>query len=455
MKRLVMLALATAGLPAAAADPTKPSPVARLVFQDHPTAALRWADVAADAGGRLSLGPVAPVDGFPALDAGRQTLVQMGRVGDKLLVGVRDDEDGEFGSGWVMLSTGVRGTDHGDHVDWSFRKKPFVIGSRIDKDQGNPAHLYVYGEKFFLANDHKNGYSRFDPEDFPRVPGYPHAGTRPRFLPGGGGHITLAVAGDKVGYGTWIGGGPTAGRVDVTPVSLTGTPAVGYSFALPTGATHGATACGGKVFFAPADGVCWVAADPDMKLKPDQVKVTHVPLGKDGDEPLRTGAFAAHGRWVLCVTGKEAAGKLVLLDAGAADPKPVFVALTGGAHHKPLTPAVVLAGGKVPLALVFHDHPKGAGATDRLDVVALDPNADGDFADAKVVKSLPVGPSAVDGHHGHHAAGFDANGGWAFFTNPGAGTVSALDLKTLEVVATFPVGGTPTALIVHGGRSDH
>jgi hypothetical protein len=449
MPRLLVLALAAVGLSAVAADPPKPRPVARLVFQDHPAAALKWADVSA-AGGQLALGPVAAVDGFPKLDAARQTLVQMDRVGDKLLVGVRDDEDGEFGSGWVMVGLGVRGTDHGDHSDWSFRKKPFAIGARIDKEQGNPAHVYVYGDKFYLANDRKNGYSRFDPEDFPRAAD-PHAGTRPRFLPGGGGHITLAVVGDKVGYGTWIG----PGRVDVTPVSPTGTPAVGYSFATPSGGLHGATACAGKVFFAPADGVCWVEADPDLKLKPDQVKVNHVPLGKDGDKPLRTGAFAAHGKWVLCVTGKEAGCKLALLDAAAADPKPVFVPLTGGQHHKPLTPAVVLAGGKTPLALVFHDHPKDAEATDRLDVVALDPNGDGDFTDAKVVKSLPVGPSAVDGHHGHHDAAFDANGEWAFFTNPGAGTVSALDLKALEVVATFPVGGTPTALAVIGGRSEH
>jgi hypothetical protein len=427
----------------------KAVPLTRLVFQDHAARAVKWADVSVTESGELSLGPVSGVDGFPALDAGKQKLVQMGLVDGKLLVGVRDDEDGAFASGWVLVGTGVRYTDHGDHGHWSFRKKPFVIGSRIDKEQGNPAHLYVYGDKFYLANDHKNGYTRLDPADFPRVAN-PHAGTRGRFLPGGGNHITLAVVGDAVGYGCWIdGGGPNKGRVDVTPLAGS---AVAYSFALPTGVIHGATACEGKVFFAPADGVCWVEADREAKLKPDQVKVRHVPLGVDGDKPLRTGAFATHGKYVLCVIGKEAGSKLALLDASSADPKPVFVPLTGQAKHKPVTPAAVTVGGKAPHALVFHDHDRKEQAADRLDVIALDPNGDGDFADARVAKSLAVGPSAVDGHSGHHAVAFDADGAFAFFTNPGDGTVAALDLKKLDVVATFKVGGMPTAVVAHGGR---
>jgi DNA-binding beta-propeller fold protein YncE len=105
-------------------------------------------------------------------------------------------------------------------------------------------------------------------------------------------------------------------------------------------------------------------------------------------------------------------------------------------------------------AFVFHDRVKDADAEDVLEVIALDPNGDGDLADAKSVKELKVGKSAVEGHFGHHDLAFDGDRKYGFFTNPGAGTVSVLSLKTLDVVATFTVGGTPTALVARGGE-DH
>jgi YVTN family beta-propeller protein len=415
------------------------------------TPPVRWADVFESADGGVTLGPVADVPGFPKLDPAKRTLVQMKLARGNLLVGVRDDDDGADGSGWVMVASGVKHSEHGDHAHWRYKKPPQVIDQRIDADQGNPAHLYAYDDVFYLANGQKAGYTRFDPADWYQAGSKVVRGT-PRFIPGGGGHITLAVADGKVGYSCWIdGGGPNKGRVDMTPLAA-GEPKIAYSFTLPSGGIHGATACAGKVFFAPSDGVCWVPVDADAKADPKAVAVKHIPLGKDGDKPLRTGAFQTHGRHVLFVTGKEVGAKLAVLDAAAADPQPVLVGLTGGAGNKPLTPAVVAPGGKGPLAFVFHDHAQGVEATDKLDVVALDPDGDGSFADAKVVKTLPVGPSAVTGHHGHHGIAFDADGRLAFITNPGDGTLLVLDVKTLSAKATIKLGGMPTHLIAHGGR---
>lgn len=454
MRRLSasLLVLAVAST-CAAAEPAPP-PVARLFFQDHDARALKWADVTEAKDGKLSLGAVADVAGFPKLDAKKQSLVQMRECKGRLLVGVRDDDEGGFASGWVMVATGAKYADHGDHGHWSYKKPPQVIASKLDKEQGNPAHLYLYDDHFYLANDRKDGYTRFDPDEFSVTPSGTAAAGTPRFHPGGGNHITLATVGNKVGYGSWIdGGGPNKGRVDVTP--LGDKPAIKYSFALPTGVIHGAAACAGKVFFAPADGICWVSADLDTKKSKDDVKVNHIPLGKADDKPLRTGAFATHANHVLCVTGKGADGRLVVLDASAADPKLVAVPLNGKDGHKPLTPVVVAAkGGKNPLAFVFHDRDAESKIDDLCDVIALDPNGDGKFADAKVLKTIPVGKSAVSGHSGHHDFGTDADGRLAFFTNPGDGTVTALDVKTLTVRATFKVGGKPTALAVVGG-SDH
>jgi len=427
---------------------------ARLIFQDHDARTLKWADVRIDPAGELSLSTVTSVPGFPKLDVDKQKLVQMQGVDGKLLVGVRDEAEGKFGSGYVLVNTNVRYTDHGDHGHWNAKSTPTVLSSIIDKHQGNPAHVYEYSNRFYVANDLKNGYTQFEPAKW-------HSSTTgevkvdtPRFLPGGGNHITLAVVGNRVGYSCWIdGSGPNKGRVDVT--ALEGpSPSIRYSFQLPSGVIHGATTCANKVFFAPADGICWVEADTRLSKTSDQVQIKHISMGKEGDKPNRTGAFSTHEKHVLCVTGKAKLAKLVLINAQGVEPKPIFLPLHGEVGHKPLTPAIVRVEKKTALAFVFHDRDPESKIDDLLDVIALDPDGNRDYADARVVKTLKVGSSAVSGHYGHHSIAFDADGRFAYITNPGSGTIAVLDLKSLEFKATFKVSGKPTQLYVHGGR-DH
>ena len=442
-----------AGLLATATVTAGDPPTTRLFVQDHAARAVRWADVFETADGSVSVGPFADLAGFPKLDPAKQTLVQMQVSRGNLPVGVRDNDDGVHGSGWVMAATGVKHSEHGDHSHWRFKRPPQVLDAKIDADQGNPAHVYRYGDSFYVANDAKGGYTRLDPPDwYLTANGKPVVG-KPLFVPGGGGHITLAVHDGKVGYSCWIDGdGPNRGRVDVTPLAGAA-PKIAYSFALPHGGIHGATVVGGKVYFAPGDGVCWVAADPEAKADPKAVAVKHVSLGKTGDKPNRTGAFSTHGSTVLLVTGTGAEGKLVLLNAADADPKPVFVPLAGKDGTKPVTPHVV-AGGKSPLAFVFHHRDKDADekVTDTLDVVALNPNGDGSFADAKLLKTLAVGRSKVSGHSGHHDVAFDADGRLAVVTKPGEGTLQVFDVKALTLKATLKVGGTPSGIVAYGGR---
>ena len=135
-----------------------------------------------------------------------------------MCVGVRDDEEGALESGWVLVQSGVGYADHGDHGHWSYKKKPEVVDSRLDKKQGNPAHLYLYDGRFFVANDKLNGYTHIDPARYATAEARSLGKGTPQFLSGGGNHITLAVVDNKVGYSCWIdGGGPNQGRVDVTP----------------------------------------------------------------------------------------------------------------------------------------------------------------------------------------------------------------------------------------------
>ncbi len=113
--------------------------------------------------------------------------------------------------------------------------------------QGNPAHLYQYGGQFFLANDKLNGYTRIDPKKYEKDKDGKLGKDAPRFLIGGGNHITLAVVDDKVGYSCWIdGNGPSKGRVDVTPITTKEKTEPAYSFTLPSGGIHDATACAGR-----------------------------------------------------------------------------------------------------------------------------------------------------------------------------------------------------------------
>lgn len=148
-------ALIPEGLTAADAPPRV---LTRLIFQDDDAKTLKWADLLA--GDPPQLGPITLVSGFPELDKEHQSLVQMEAASSLVLVGVRDDDDGQFQSGWILVDTGIDADEHGDHVHWSYPRTPLVRAQVLDKQQGNPAHLYVYDGLFYLANDQKNGFIR-------------------------------------------------------------------------------------------------------------------------------------------------------------------------------------------------------------------------------------------------------------------------------------------------------
>ncbi len=129
----------------------------RLFWQDTKTNQLMWGDVKR-ADNNWSIEPQV-VTGFPKLDLERQGLVQMQAVDGAIVVGIRDEEAGKFQSGWVSIDAGVTVEDHGDHSHWYYKETPKVISSRLDDQQGNPAHVYLYDEQIILANDSKNGFT--------------------------------------------------------------------------------------------------------------------------------------------------------------------------------------------------------------------------------------------------------------------------------------------------------
>ncbi len=420
--------------------------VARLLWQDRDKDVLMWGEVHAGAKWIVS---ASPVKGFPKLDLEKQDLVQMEHAAGHLLVGVRDNGDGKFQSGWITVDTGVREEPHGDHSHWKFVSSPSVKSSRLDADQGNPAHLYLYNGQFYMANDKKNGFTQLDPMDLANKP----AAECGRFIAGGGGHITMAAVNNTVCYATWIDdGGPNMGRVDVVNLKKTEGDPLAYSFKLPTGGIHGATVNSGRVFFAPADGVSWVEADTSLTKTAETVVVNHISLGKEegAEKPNRTGAFVNQRNWVLFTTGgPEGKPALCMIDAKAAQPAVIKLPIEVAEGLSLTAPEVVLASGGKRYAFLFQDRKEG-DAQEQLTIVDLDPNGDRNFTDAAIAKTIPVGPSKVDGHHGHHALSFDSEGRLACFTNPGDGSIWVMTLKDLTIRAKAIVGGTPGAICAVG-----
>lgn len=427
--------------------------VCRLFFQDHETKTIKWTDVLS--GETSKIETPSTISGFPKIDPAEQNLVQMESSLGTILVGVRDHAGGEKQSGWIFLESGVEEESHGDHSHWYYKKQPKVITTKLDDKQGNPAHLYCYQGVFYLANDQNSGYTRLDPQTYREAP---QQKVQTGFQQGGGNHITLAVVEGKVGYSSWIdGGGPQKGIIDVTRVLAEGNKQIAYSFALPSGAIHGATTSEGKVFFAPADGICWCEADLNpLPQNKKNVKVHHLSLGKDEktQKPVRTGAFRTHRNYVCFVCGKGPSARLCLIDAKLDQPTVISVPLNMKEGNSPASLQVVKSAWGKRLAFVFHNHPQELEQEEYLSIIDLDPNANLDFQDAKLLKQLKVGPNKVEGHYGHHDICFDQAGHYAFWTEPGVGKIKALSLKTLKPINTFSVSGVPTKIIAIGKKSD-
>lgn len=419
--------------------------VARVFWQDDADATVRCGDLKKSADG-WSIQKL-PIGGFPKLDQNQKSLVQMRTNDGLVLVGVHDTEDGTMGSGWIAIETGVVEDPHGDHSHWRFTHSPKVSHSLIDTQQGNPAHVYKYGDSFALANDKKNGFTITSAK---RIRDAKLMTDAASFHHGGNGHITLAVSPDVVAYATWIApAGLDKGRIDV--IGLGQNSGKSYSINCPSGMLHGATMNSGKAFFAPADGICWVAVDHELDDSPDEVAVHHLSLGVDSEEkPLRTGAFSNDGHHVVFTAGKDAATKLCWIDASAEQPSIASLPIEVNEGEALSTPITMRSRYGNTLAVMFGQN-KESPQADRVLVVNLDPNRDGKFNDAKLRHAIDIGPNQIVGHAGYHSAAMLPDRRHVLITNPGDGSLWVISLRDGSVIATLDLGGTPTRLLAIGG----
>ncbi len=411
-------------------DASRDRTLTRLFWQDRSSGKVRVGDLKMT-DGRLAIDEIEIKD-FPDLSPQDNDLVQMAVSHDRLIVGVRDHEDGKKNSGWLEIKTGVDEEDHGDHSHWHYTTDVCVSSSILDTEQGNPAHVYRYGKYVYIANDKNNGFTQVNPADGSSM-----------FFRGGGGHITMAAVNDRIAYSTWIDrDGDNKGRVDVVDLRKKKTDPT-YSFNLDLGGIHGAGACGNRVYFAPANGISWVDCDFDFAKNSDSVDVHHLSLDATPEgTDYRTGAFESYRDHILCIAkSKSGPPALCVVNATAPNPKVTRVVCDDLPEGVKLSSVNATSIGKRRYAFAFAE---GEEQDEKLLCFDLDPNMDRDFSDAKLVNEVAVGHSKLQGHFGHHGIAFVDGGKLAIVTNPGDGTVSVVDLVEQKVTQTIEVGGEPT-----------
>lgn len=423
------------------ASSEKTRTIARLVWQDTADQTLRWGDLQR-IGNEWRLNALT-VDSIPKLDGETQNYVQMESIGNALVAGIHDSDRGAIGSGWIAVDAGVELEAHGDHFHAKYTRTPKVFRSQVDQEQGNPAHVYRYSDRIYIANDAKNGFTVVTP---PKAANSPW---KSEFFSGGGNHITLAAVADRWCYATWADReGDHAGQVDVVSTDPSSNQP-NRSFKLPSGGLHGATTNSGKVFFAPADGICVVEGD-GRDTTPEHVQ--HIPLGTDSksDRPNRTGAFANLRSWVLFHYGTGDQSMVGLIDASKPKAHLVELSVPAGDGLSLSTPKCFAAANGKEYAWIIH-HRRNSEQIEKLTAVDLDPNGDKDLSDAAIVKTIEIGTSKIEGHSGYHEIAVFPNRRAACITNPGDGTLWIVSIANLEILAKVTVGGSPTRIAAFGG----
>ena len=140
------------------------------------------------------MGPTSNVAGFPTLEKEKQSLVQMKTSMGKIVVGIRDNDNGTFNSGWVVIDSGVEIEPFDNHSHYHTHNLPELW--RLSLMQSKVIrHTSTFTTKsFMLRTTKKNGFTRLDLRNVNHSASAEDVLKQVGFFEGGGGHITSMVS---------------------------------------------------------------------------------------------------------------------------------------------------------------------------------------------------------------------------------------------------------------------
>ena len=456
---LVALALAGVFASAGSAQANQPPQIlTRVFFLDRQTQSVKWAELLA--GERPQMTAVKPIAGFPTLDPAQQEIIGLEVSGGMMVVAVAA-RNPAAARGWVLVECGAYEEAHGDHSHWIYPIAPRIRAMAVDTAQPNPARL-LQQSNAFLWTHQGGGFTRLDPAG---IAGNATADSvrRRAAVHGGGDGAALAAIANVVAF---AGGdhaesseGARTARVDVTLLKAAGNDKPLASLKLGLAPIEQMATTYNRVFVHGGGKLAWFAVPSRIASDAAQYPVQPVMLDGNRAEPGSAsmeslGPMSVYGRYVAFGDGVGAEAGFRFIDASVSAPIVRRVSLNAPDALRPGRIELVRNRRGQPLALVFLEGPSAAGkSTDRLAILELDPNRDGDWADAKVATSIAVGNHAESANH---VLSVDADQRRAVYSNPGDGTVMIFSVDDRQTINGFKVGGQPTEVRAVGGRvSNH
>jgi hypothetical protein len=432
-----------------------PQVLTRVFFLDRQTQTVKWADLLA--GERPQMAAVKTIAGFPTLDPAKQEIIGLEAAAGMLLVAVATN-DSATPRGWVLVECGAYEEAHGDHSHWIYPISPRVRASAIDASQPVPTQLFQQAGAFVWPHQ-GGGFTRFDPANIASNTTADTLRRRAVIHAGGNGPSVAAIT-SVVAFAGWSATqGDDAGRVDITLLKSTGNDKPLTSVKLDAAPIQQMATTYNRVFVRGGGKLEWFAVPSRIVADAAQYPVKPIDSGNDATQPTASSApavsvMSTYGRYVAFAEGTGAAAAFHFIDASVATPQVRRVPLNASPNAVPGRMEIMRNRRGQPLALVFVQSPAVDGkSADRLAILELDPNRDGDWADAKLAATVNVGNH---GENARHTLSVDADQRRAAYSNPGDGTIMIFSLDDRQTINGFKVGGEPTEVRAVGGRvSNH
>jgi hypothetical protein len=445
-----------------------PQVLTRVFFLERQSQTVKWADLLA--GERPQMGVVKTIAGFPTLDPAKQEIVGLEVAAGMLMVAVAT-RDAAAQRGWVLVECGAYEEAHGDHSHWIYPMAPRVRAMALDTTQPTPTRLLQQAGAFLWTND-GGGFTRFDPANIASNTTAAALRQRAAVHAGGQGGSLAAIANVVAFAGHNAAEGEQAGNIDITLVKAAGNDKPIASVKLGAAPIEQLATTYNRVFVRGGGQLEWFAVP--SRIVADAAQYPVKPVARDSNAPQAAAApagstttssdssgvtapataMSTYGRYVAFAEGSGPDAAFQFIDASVAAPRARRVPLNASPNAIPGRLELVRNRRGQPLALLFLEAPAVDGkAADRLAILELDPNRDGDWADAKLAATVAVGPH---GENARHVLSVDADQRRAVYSNPGDGTLMIFSLDDRQTINGFKVGGEPTEVRAVGGRvSNH